>query len=508
MAIRNFKNYIKRALAAALCALTLAPRATAANALEQSSAPFSDVEPGRWYSAGVLYCFEHGYMDGTGHGFFSPGAVLTRSMAVQMIARLVGVDLSEYAGYATFSDVRANAWYHDAVAWAKFAGITGGAGNGGFKPNGAVTRQDLAVMLFRAAQLSGARVGGRADLNRFTDAGDVSRYAVTALSWAVKNGIISGTGNGRIAPRDGATRAQTAQIFRKYDSVCGHRWGAGRVVKLRTCRSDGVTEFVCRDCGKKVTARTRGRHVFRREGNMKICVNCGYKKSARAKNDLVYVLMYHDVRDVPASECGAWTTTPARFRSDVKWLLDHGYTFCLPGQIASGEYAGRKPVMIIFDDGYRGVYEYAFPILREYGAKAAVALIGDVMERGDKSFLTWDMCRKMAAAGTFEFGAHTYALHRDGIGRLSGESRAAYEVRVCGDLDVCNDLIERELGSAVRFFAYPHGSVDSWAREYVHSRYGMSFTTVYGGAYLSRMGNYELPRFNMNASTDIADIMR
>ena len=111
-----------------------------------------------------------------------------------------------------FSDVVSDAWYSEAVAWAAARGIVSGYGNGLFGPGDNITREQLAVMLWRYA---GSPAATDKELH-FTDADKASGYALEALRWAVENGILNGYGDGRLGPQGLATRAQVAQMLMNF----------------------------------------------------------------------------------------------------------------------------------------------------------------------------------------------------------------------------------------------------------------------------------------------------
>lgn len=211
--------------------------------------------------------------------------------------------------------------------------------------------------------------------------------------------------------------------------------------------------------------------------------------------------MYHDVIQEEASSCNDWTTTTDQLREDLQWLKDHGYTTLLPSELAGGAPLPDKAVMITFDDGYASNYRLAFPILKEFGAKAVVSLITRRMEDGNPNFLTWDMCREMADSGLVEFGSHTRDHHGGGdprgIQRSKGESREDYLQRILPDLQSSIDLIETQLGREVLFFAYPHGQTEPWANDFLREHFSVTVTTHHGAADISG-GLYDLPRYNIN----------
>lgn len=220
------------------------------------------------------------------------------------------------------------------------------------------------------------------------------------------------------------------------------------------------------------------------------------------ENTTLYVLMYHHLVETP-SECNEWRLTTDRFRSDLQWLTDHGYTFVLPSDLVSGHGLPEKAVMITFDDGYSSNYKLAFPLLQEYQAKAVISIITGRTDNSVPGFLTWDMCREMMDSGLVEIGSHTYEIHTSqpvlGILRRPGESQPAYETRVFTDLQHSIDCITENLGTPPLLFAYPYGRVDSWAESFVTSHFAVSLTTEEKVADLSK-GTYALPRYNISMS--------
>ncbi|MBR6915459.1 MAG: S-layer homology domain-containing protein, partial [Clostridia bacterium] len=117
-----------------------------------------------------------------------------------------------------FSDVPAGEWYTDAVAWAKETGVVNGVSEKLFSPNGLITREQLATMLFRFSSSAPVSVPERADLSPFTDGDSLSAWARDALEWAVQAELIKGTDGNRLAPRGNATREQFAAIIERYDN--------------------------------------------------------------------------------------------------------------------------------------------------------------------------------------------------------------------------------------------------------------------------------------------------
>ena len=158
--------------------------------------PFTDVAEGAWYYDAVAYVCRGGLMMGTDETTFSPDNAATRGQLVTILWRLAGSPVLNYL--MDYSDVADGAWCAEAVRWAASEGVVTGYGNGAFGPDDPVTREQLAVMLYRCAQHLGRDVSIGQDTNilSYTDAFDVSGYAAAALQWACGAGIIRGTGDG------------------------------------------------------------------------------------------------------------------------------------------------------------------------------------------------------------------------------------------------------------------------------------------------------------------------
>ena len=176
---------------------------------ETPALPFTDVAEGDWYYDAVAYCYENGIMDGTSSVSFAPGMLLNRAMAAQVLYNLADGTASTAAG---FPDVAASAWYADAVNWAAANGYVTGYDNGSFGPEDSLTREQLAVILYRYAG-SPEPTGS---LDGFTDAASASDYAVDALRWAVGEGLLTGKDGGRLDPAGTASRAELAQILARF----------------------------------------------------------------------------------------------------------------------------------------------------------------------------------------------------------------------------------------------------------------------------------------------------
>ena len=172
--------------------------------------PFTDVTEDDWFYSAVASVCANGLFYGTSGTAFSPMEPMTRAMLVTVLWRLEGEPAA--AGAASFPDVEPGAWYAGAAAWACGAGIAFGTGDG-FAPEGYVTREQIAVMLYRCAKAGGWDVDAAAELTAFTDGGSVSGWAVRAMEWACAEKLITGKDGGRLDPQGQATRAEVAVIL-------------------------------------------------------------------------------------------------------------------------------------------------------------------------------------------------------------------------------------------------------------------------------------------------------
>lgn len=174
---------------------------------------FVDVAPDAWYTDAVQYAYDHGMMTGTSATTFAPDATTTRAMIVSILARQENVTSAEDAG---FTDVDENDWFATAVNWAAREGIVAGFEDDSFRPNAAITREQLAAILCNYSAWKGEDTSARADLSRYSDAAEISSWATDVMRWAVAEGLISGMTADELQPQGNATRAQVAAILQRY----------------------------------------------------------------------------------------------------------------------------------------------------------------------------------------------------------------------------------------------------------------------------------------------------
>lgn len=171
--------------------------------------PFTDVPEDAWYREAVEYAHTNGLMAGTAGGTFAPDAGLTRGMLVTILHRMENRPAAPVSG---FSDVESGKWYAEAINWAAANGIVVGYSDGRFGPDDSITREQLAVILYRYAGYKNDDIAAGADLSFYADASAIGAYAKDALAWANGKGLINGDGN-LLMPQGQATRAQTAAIL-------------------------------------------------------------------------------------------------------------------------------------------------------------------------------------------------------------------------------------------------------------------------------------------------------
>lgn len=184
--------------------------------------------PADWSHEGLDYCIYRGYVAGTSASTVSPTGVCTRAQLVSILYRMQG-EPTNVKGYelaklrAPFDDVPRGQWYTDAIWWAKLTGVVAGTSATTFDPEGEITREQLAVILYNyTQQFAPGSIPAAGSLAGFPDAGSVSSWARTEMAWAVGNGLISGTGSGGVAylsPQGSATRAQVAAILMRFEQA-------------------------------------------------------------------------------------------------------------------------------------------------------------------------------------------------------------------------------------------------------------------------------------------------
>ena len=166
-----------------------------------SALPFIDVNSGDWFYDYVSYVYANGLMDGVSASEFNPDGTMTRAMVWAILARVDG------------ETVTGAAWATDARAWAMAEGVSDGT-----DPNGLVTREQFATMLYRYAVAKGydVSIGESTNILSYADFASISEYAIPAMQWVCGSGIVTGVTDSTLAPQGTATRAQCAAMLMRF----------------------------------------------------------------------------------------------------------------------------------------------------------------------------------------------------------------------------------------------------------------------------------------------------
>ena len=175
---------------------------------------FTDVKENDWFYANVQYVVENKLMNGVANDKFAPNDTLTRAMLVTVLYRSEGEPAVNKS--IPFADVDMGAWYANAVVWAKQNGIVNGVSENEFAPDENITREQIAAIMFRYAQYKGMDAITLEENLHFTDVDEISKYAVSAMNWAVGTGLMKGKSTTTINPKDNATRAEIAAILQRF----------------------------------------------------------------------------------------------------------------------------------------------------------------------------------------------------------------------------------------------------------------------------------------------------
>ncbi len=178
------------------------------------SVEFTDVSSNHWATNAVAFATSRNLFAGVGNNQFAPNTNMSRSMLVTVLHRLENTPVSN--GTIDFPDVGSNTWYTEALNWATTNKMVSGYGDGTFKPNDNVTREQVAVILHRYANLVGVKTTDEGSLTQFKDGSNTSSWAYDAMSWAIGAKLFSGNGQGNLNPTDYATRAEVAAILMRF----------------------------------------------------------------------------------------------------------------------------------------------------------------------------------------------------------------------------------------------------------------------------------------------------
>ena len=188
--------------------------------VEPETPVFVDVPETHWGYEAVSYTAEKGYFVGVDDTHFAPSDLTNRAMFVTVLGRLAKAE--ETTSSASFEDVVPGSYYERYIAWGAETGVVMGITDTSFAPDDTVTREQMAVFLYRYALYAGLDTAiDQSVLDSFTDAGDISSWAAEAMAWAVGHGIMQGVGGNRLAPTANATRAEVARVVMNFETNLG-----------------------------------------------------------------------------------------------------------------------------------------------------------------------------------------------------------------------------------------------------------------------------------------------
>lgn len=186
------------------------PSDTPSETPEQTEISFTDLDQAAWARDSILSLAGRGYLSGDGDGKFRPNDAITREEFVKLL--LCGLKIDPVSRESGFVDAAKNAWYEPYLAAARAAGIVNGDDSGSFGVGQQITRQDMAVMVFRAVEAVEGQKPEAAQNAGFQDYGQISAYAAEAVDWMYQETLISGMGDQTFAPLENASRAQAAKV--------------------------------------------------------------------------------------------------------------------------------------------------------------------------------------------------------------------------------------------------------------------------------------------------------
>lgn len=253
-------------------------------ASSSGSSTFQDVKKDAWYYNSMNYIVNQGIFKGTSQSTFSPQLTMTRAMFVTALGRLHGKDIS--GAKSTFTDVQEGQWYSASASWAAANGIVNGDSKTSFAPDLAISREQMAVFLYRYANFTGykikAQTASTSQWSDFSDKSKVSPWASEAMQWAVSTGLMKGVSAGQLDPQGETNRAQVASIIERFADLTGTK---ASQVSGTAISSSGSAVSTSNAAVKKETATTQ-------ETNEKYAVIPKTKEYLTVKGDGVNRTLY------------------------------------------------------------------------------------------------------------------------------------------------------------------------------------------------------------------------
>ncbi len=177
------------------------------------------------------------------------------------------------------------------------------------------------------------------------------------------------------------------------------------------------------------------------------------------------ILCYHNLNP---TKPGSMNMTPKKFESQIKWLVDNGFTI-IPLKQAVEYLQGKreslpnKSIVVTADDGWKSVYIYMFPIIKKYNIPITLFIYPETISKG-KNAMTWEELKKLQQTGLFDIQSHTYS-HPNFKHAKKNMSPTNYEKYVNAELVKSKNILENKTGNKIVFLAWPFGIYDNYLEQ-------------------------------------------
>jgi peptidoglycan/xylan/chitin deacetylase (PgdA/CDA1 family) len=241
------------------------------------------------------------------------------------------------------------------------------------------------------------------------------------------------------------------------------------------------------------------RRDFLRQSGAIILLSSAMPRIVQAAQCKIPVLLYHDISEQFHDD---YTIAPSLFAAQMEMLYTHGYETIFLDELSNRNEECRKKIVLTFDDGYASFSDYCFPLLKAYGFKATINVIGQNMGTsvffgGSRPILSWDECRFLRDSGQVDFGCHTYALHR------SGKTAQELVQNLERDLMKFSEVFSSEMGTGTSILAWPYGIYDRDAVKTAQQQGFQYFLTSKKEIFNTDDPYDEIPRLNVGNKHDL-----
>jgi peptidoglycan/xylan/chitin deacetylase (PgdA/CDA1 family) len=246
------------------------------------------------------------------------------------------------------------------------------------------------------------------------------------------------------------------------------------------------------------------RRDFLRQSGAMVLLSSAMPRIVQADQCKLPVLLYHDIAEQFHDE---YTIAPSLFAAQMEMLYTHGYKAVLLNELSVRDEECERKVVLTFDDGYASFLDYCFPLLKEYGFKTTINVIGQLMGTsviwgGSRPILSWDECRFLKESGLVDFGCHTYGLHRP------GSTSQELERNLHSDLIRFSEVFSAEMGAETDILAWPYGIYDRKAVRTAQQLGFKYFLTSNKKLFIPDGSYEEIPRLNVGNKHNLAAFQR